>query len=88
MHDLLFHLPDKALILLAMLMLVRMGLSKPLACVGLHHRTIAGLHPLHHAARLSGLAADCLCHHLVSDVLRVVFHLQMGSIGMLPGQTS
>ena len=87
MHDLMFHLPDKALILLAMLMLVRLGLSKPLPVVGYITEPVLAvtrfITPRGYPDWLLIVFAIIWCL-----TLRVVFHLQMGSFGLLPGQTS
>jgi hypothetical protein len=86
MRDLLFHLPDKALILLAMLMLVRLGLPKPLPVIG---RITEPLLVLARFITPRGFPDTVLIVFAMIWflALRVVFHVQMGSFGLLPGQT-
>jgi hypothetical protein len=85
LQHLLFHIPDKVLLLLPVLLLLNLlswGKFKPLDNL---------LQPV---LKVAGFITPLGLHHVLLTLftivwllaLRVVFHMQMGSWGMLPGQ--
>jgi hypothetical protein len=84
-QHLLFHIPDKALLLLPALLLLNLlsrGKFKPLDRL---------VQPI---LQLSGFVTPLGVHHVLLTLLaivwllalRVIFHMQMGNLGLLPGQ--